>query len=126
MIKFSTVKDVVGGAKQVTMVTPIAENPSALTAKKMQMTRKVKMSDRINVDVLGTVIGTASGWDELEVNHLCFYDFELNPEYEYVLFNEAIPLKAESISINYSDGVVEFYEDNKVSYSGKLKLRLEN
>ena len=92
----------------------------------MQMTRKVKMSDRINVDVLGTVIGTASGWDELEVNHLCFYDFELNPEYEYVLFNEAIPLKAESISINYSDGVVEFYEDNKVSYSGKLKLRLEN
>ena len=85
-----------------------------------------ELQTTMDVEVLGTIIGTASGWDEIDLNHLCFYDFELNPEYEYVLFNEAIPLKAESISVNYTDGVVEFYDDNKVSYSGKLKLRLEN
>ena len=81
------------------------------------------MNDRIDVTVLGTVIGTASGWDEIESDCLAFYDFRGNIDFGNAILD---PFKEvyESISLNFTTGEIEAYEGDQVVLSKKLNLQL--
>ena len=55
---------------------------------------------RFNVEVMGVVIGTADGWDEMDILCLQFYNFESAVK--------AIP-SADSISIAFDKGKLDTY-----------------
>lgn len=57
---------------------------------------------RIDVILLGVKIGTASGWDEMDVAVFFFYDFE--PA-------EGVSIPAGGINVDLNTGIVELYED---------------
>jgi hypothetical protein len=76
---------------------------------------------RIDVTVMGSIIGTASGWDEMDSDCLCFYDFEVSSSFKPLL-NKFKDNKAESISVNFTTGLVEAYEGSVVLWSGNLSL----
>jgi imidazole glycerol phosphate synthase subunit HisF len=82
----------------------------------------MKMSKRFEVKVLGTVIGTCDGWDEIGVNHLVFYNFEVNPNF-VTLINRSFSSTADSVSINFETGEVEVYQGDYVVWTGNLHLR---
>ncbi len=81
------------------------------------------MSKRIDVTVLGTIIGTASGWDEVDIDCLMYYDFVPNLDCSHAVL-EKFPDKSDSISINYTTGVIEAYDNDKVIFTGNLTLHL--
>lgn len=58
----------------------------------------------MDVIILGRKIGIATGWDELDQNHLAFYDFEPSENVDME--------KCGSISVDYITGVI-------VSYNGE-------
>lgn len=58
---------------------------------------------RIEVKVLGLVIGTASGWDELDTCVLYFYDFEPN---------NGINLPSKDLVVDFEDGLFMTYDDD--------------
>ena len=73
---------------------------------------------RMNVKVLGTLIGTASGWDAVDTTIFSFYDFE-----------PVIPLLKEfkntSISIDFDSGEFESYDLETGDPIGRVKFELK-
>lgn len=77
--------------------------------------------DRIEIKVLGTLIGTASGWDDVDVNHLQYYDFIPDPS--FTPFQRESFSNSTCMSINLDTGLVETYGDKgEVIWSGNLRL----
>ena len=58
--------------------------------------------ERIDVIVLGINIGTASGWDEVEVAHIVFYDFA-----------SSIPelTNGSTINFDFQKGEISYFKD---------------
>lgn len=79
---------------------------------------------RIDITVLGTLIGTASGWDDCGVCYNIYYNFE--PNIDFALSYEVTNSIYSSISCNYDTGLLEFYNEagDKVLFSRQLKLRM--
>ena len=61
------------------------------------------MAAKIKVTILGRVIGTASGWDEVGDQCLSFYDFAPAKNVDLQ--------KCSSISVSFDSGVIEGYDD---------------
>jgi hypothetical protein len=79
------------------------------------------MSKRFDVIVLGTVLGTATGWDEVDVDCVVYFDFE--PSLTFVkLANDVVKNQYEGVAINFTTGTVECYEHDRIPLSFKLKL----
>lgn len=57
--------------------------------------------NRMKVLALGIELGTASGWDDMEVGVFFFYDFE--PA-------ENCPISSGGINVNFTTGLVEVYD----------------
>lgn len=57
------------------------------------------MSDRMDVEVLGVKLGTASGWDELDTCNLYFYDVETS--------NTKFPSLEFNLNVDFNTGVYE-------------------
>ena len=64
------------------------------------------MKERIDVVILGRMIGTATGWDQSDDFSMIFYDFEPKDDVE-------IPT-ASSINIDFVSGKVEAYHETGV------------
>lgn len=64
------------------------------------------MSNRFNVQILGVTIGTADGWDEMDIPYIQFYNFES--------VVNAIP-SADCIVIAYDTGKLGTYNDGQTT-----------
>lgn len=69
------------------------------------------MSNRLDVRVLGVTIGTADGWDELDISKIQFYDFE-----------SSIPGidSAECITVEFETGELTSYSQGNTPTSYDL------
>lgn len=64
--------------------------------------------DRIEVKIIGFTIGTASGWDDMGINIIFFYDFEPNPGFN---------ISGDGLNIDFNTGVISAY-DNEGNEAG--------
>lgn len=62
-----------------------------------------KHEDRMEVKFCGIILGSASGWDQIADQIIHFYDF--------VSSIAVLPDAVGGISIDYLNGLVEFYDD---------------
>jgi hypothetical protein len=68
------------------------------------------MTDRTEVKVLGKIIGTMSGWDEVDNQAYIFYDFE--PNDLGTKFIQDWTTSETSLVINYVEGTVAGTRDD--------------
>ena len=67
--------------------------------------------NRMDVKILGVVIGTASGWDDQDTCAVTFYDVELNDigrkffKSTSIAADESVP----AIAVDFERGIVEVY-----------------
>lgn len=66
------------------------------------------MADRMDVIVVGRKFGTASGWDRVADEILCFYDFEPAPDLPPAHFQPGL------LQIDFENGIVETVVDDEV------------
>jgi len=61
------------------------------------------MSERFNWEVMGRVVGTASGWDQADTFEMVLYDF---------VPLEGLPLpRGDFVNFNFETGLVSKYDD---------------
>jgi len=59
--------------------------------------------DRVEFTVLGRLLGTGTGWDDIGTNRMLLYDFESAKEY-------ALPNG--NLIIDFEDGSFEYYDED--------------
>lgn len=74
-----------------------------------------------DVIIMGVTIGTATGWDEVDVAFLTFYDFEPNMTFGHAIKGPYHEMY-ESIGINFQTGEIECYQGDKVILSTTMSL----
>lgn len=74
--------------------------------------------------VMGVTIGTATGWEEVDVAFLSFYDFEPNENFWRVIHKGHYAKKYESIGINFQSGEFECYTGDHIDLQGTMSLKL--
>lgn len=76
---------------------------------------------RNDVIVMGVTIGTATGWDEVDVAFLSFYDFQPNMYFGHAIKGPYQEMY-ESIGINFQTGEVECYQGDEVVLKATMEL----
>jgi hypothetical protein len=74
-----------------------------------------------DVIVMGVTIGTATGWEEVDVAFLSFYDFKPNMYFGHAIKGPYQEMY-ESIGINFQTGEVECYQGDEVVLKATMEL----